>query len=221
MITCFINLLLCIGFLSASDPIVIDCLWNDWDSIPIAVIDEEGDYNGDDWAELKISNDHEFLFLKILLHSEETLLQNWNNFHLFIDADFDSLTGRPFRGVGAELEWHFGERAGQYFDIVGGSPVMMREGKVLKNDFPAITHIDGSARVQTVTDKVNESLYKLIKAFDKVSGFPVILNTSFNLPGEPIVESPTDALNSFSNGSLEYLCLGNYLVSRNSRSAKS
>ena len=115
MIACFISLLLCFGYLNASDPIVIDGLWNDWDSVPIAVMDEEGDYNGDDWAELKISNDNEFLFLKILLHSEETLLQNWNNFHLYIDADFDSLTGHPFRGLGAELEWHFGERAGQYF----------------------------------------------------------------------------------------------------------
>ena len=67
MITCFISLLLCIGFLNASDPIVIDGLWNDWDSVSIAVTDEEGDYNGDDWAELKISNDNEFLFLKILL----------------------------------------------------------------------------------------------------------------------------------------------------------
>ena len=122
---------------------------------------------------------------------------------------------RPYAPVVLE------ERAGQYFDIDGESPVMMREGKVLKNNFPAITHVDGSARVQTVTENENEPLYKLIKAFDKVSGFPIILNTSFNLPGEPIVESPTDALNSFSNGSLEYLCLGNYLVSRSSKSAKS
>ena len=67
MITYFISLLLCIGFLNASDPIVIDGLWNDWDSVSIAVTDEEGDYNGDDWAELKISNDNEFLFLKIFL----------------------------------------------------------------------------------------------------------------------------------------------------------
>ena len=141
MIACFISLLLFIGFLNASDPIVIDGLWDDWDSIPIAVIDEEGDYNGDDWAELKISNDNEFLFLKIQLHSEETLLQNWNNFHLYIDADFDSLTGHPFRGVGAELEWHFGERSGQYFvqdgviDI-GQNDITLRQAPtVTSNEF--------------------------------------------------------------------------------------
>ncbi|SVA09212.1 uncharacterized protein METZ01_LOCUS62066, partial [marine metagenome] len=148
MITCFISLLLCIGYLNASDPIVIDGLWNDWDSIPIAVIDEEGDYNGDDWAELKISNDNEFLFLKIQLHSEETLLQNWNNFHLYIDADFDSLTGHPFRGVGAELEWHFGDRSGQYFvqdgviDI-GQNDITLRQAPtVTSNEFEIAIALD-------------------------------------------------------------------------------
>ena len=104
--------------------------------------------------------------------------------------------------------------AKKYFDIDGISPVMMSGGKVLNKDIPAVTHIDGSARVQTLAKNDNEKLYKLISAFNKISGFPVILNTSFNLPGEPIVESPTDALNSFNNGALEYLCLGNYLISR-------
>ena len=103
----------------------------------------------------------------------------------------------------------------KYFDIDGISPVMMSGGKVLSNKFPAITHADGSARVQTLSKKDNEDFYRLIKSFYKLSGFPIILNTSFNLPGEPIVESPFDALNSFERGSLKYLCLGNYLVSRN------
>ena len=102
----------------------------------------------------------------------------------------------------------------QYFDIDGTSPVMMSGGKVLSKDLPSITHVDGSARIQTLTKKDNKNFYKLIQTFKKISGFPVILNTSFNLPGEPIVESPTDALNSFRNGALEYLCLGNYLVSK-------
>ena len=109
------------------------------------------------------------------------------------------------------------EHASQYFDIEGGSPVMMREGKVLIGNFPAITHRDGLARVQTVTKKEKERFYKLIQSFKKLSGVPIILNTSFNLPGEPIVESPIDALNSFSNGTLEYLCMGNYLLSRKNR----
>tara|TARA_B110000438_G_scaffold298082_1_gene345605 strand:- start:224 stop:1936 length:1713 start_codon:yes stop_codon:yes gene_type:complete len=137
MIARFISSLLCISYINASDAIVIDGLWNDWDSIPIAVMDEEGDYNGDDWAELKISNDDEFVFFKILLHSEETLLQNWNNFHLYIDADFDSLTGHPFRGLGAELEWHFGERSGQYF--VQDGIIDLRQNDITIRQAPTVT----------------------------------------------------------------------------------
>ena len=106
------------------------------------------------------------------------------------------------------------ECVSQYFDIGGESPVMMREAKVLSGDFPAITHVDGSARVQTVTKENNERFYKLIQSFKKVSGFPVILNTSFNLPGKPIVETPFDALNVFKGSAIEYLCIGNYLLSR-------
>ena len=115
---------------------------------------------------------------------------------------------RPYSPVVLE------EYAKQYFDIEGNSPVMMSGGKVLNSNFPAITHRDSSARVQTLSEKDNKVFYNLLKNFYKISGFPIILNTSFNLPGEPIVESPTDALNSFKNGALQYLCIGNYLVSR-------
>ena len=115
----FITLLLFITYLSAGHPIVIDGLWDDWQEVPVAITDPEGDYNYDDWAELKITNDDEFVFFKISLHSEETLLQNWNNFFLYIDADKDSLTGHPYRGLGAELVWHFGYRTGQYFEQDG------------------------------------------------------------------------------------------------------
>ena len=115
----FITQLLYITCLNAAHPIVIDGLWDDWQEVPVAVTDPEGDYNYDDWAELKITNDDEFLFFKIRLHSEETLLQDWNNFFLYIDADRDSLTGHPFRGLGAELAWHFGYRTGQYFEQDG------------------------------------------------------------------------------------------------------
>jgi carbamoyltransferase len=116
---------------------------------------------------------------------------------------------RPYSPVVLE------EYAKKFFDIEGNSPVMMSGGKVLSNNFPAITHRDNSARVQTLSEKNNKIFYRLIKSFYKISGYPIILNTSFNLPGEPIVENPTDALNSFTNGALQYLCIGNYLVTRN------
>ena len=102
----------------------------------------------------------------------------------------------------------------RYFVIKHNSPVMMSGGKVISEKLPAITHIDGSARIQTLKKSDNEELYKLILNFMEFSGHPVLLNTSFNQPGEPIVESPYDALNSFKNSSMDYLCLGNYLVSR-------
>jgi len=115
----YITLLLYLTCLRAAHPIVIDGLFDDWQEVPVTITDPEGDYNYDDWAELKITNDDDFIFFKISLHSEETLLQNWNNFYLYIDADRDSLTGHPFRGMGSELAWHFGYRTGQYFEQDG------------------------------------------------------------------------------------------------------
>ena len=115
----FITLLLYLTCLRAAHPIVIDGLFDDWQEVPVTITDPEGDYNYDDWAELKITNDDDFIFFKISLHSEETLLQNWNNFYLYIDADRDSLTGHPIRVLGVELAWHFGYRTGQYFEQDG------------------------------------------------------------------------------------------------------
>lgn len=115
---------------------------------------------------------------------------------------------RPYAPVVIE------ERAHEYFDMEGSSPVMMRNAKVLNGALPAITHCDGTARVQTVKKAHNPLLYDLLKAVEKKIGHPVLLNTSFNLPGEPIVESPSDALSSFSRGSLDCLFLGNILVQR-------
>jgi endonuclease/exonuclease/phosphatase family metal-dependent hydrolase len=115
----FITLLLYFTCLRAAHPIVIDGLFDDWQEVPVTIMDSEGDYNYDDWAELKITNDDDFIFFKISLHSEETLLQDWNNFFLYIDADRDSLTGHPYRGLGVELAWHFGNRTGQYFEQDG------------------------------------------------------------------------------------------------------
>ena len=106
------------------------------------------------------------------------------------------------------------EKVSEYFDIKDPSPVMMRSAKVLDKRLCAVTHVDGSARVQTINRKDNQKLHSLLLEFEKRTGYPVLLNTSFNLPGEPIVESPADALSCFSRGGLDYLCLGNVLVSR-------
>ena len=115
---------------------------------------------------------------------------------------------RPYAPVVIE------ERANQYFEMDSSSPVMMRNVKVLDKQLTAVTHIDGTARVQTVNKKENETLYLLLLEVEKSTGYPVLLNTSFNLPGEPIVETPLDALSSFSRGTLDYLFIENILISR-------
>ena len=83
-----------------------------------------------------------------------------------------------------------------------------------RNDLAAITHVDGSGRLHTVKKEHNEQFYRIIEEFEKLSNFPVIINTSFNINGEPIVLSPDDALNTFYNSGLEYLVLQNFLVKK-------
>ena len=77
---------------------------------------------------------------------------------------------------------------------------------------PAVTHADGTARVQTVRREQQPLYYDLIEAFGKLTGVPVLLNTSFNVRGEPIVCTPAEAFNSFSHTDMDYLVLGNALV---------
>ena len=105
------------------------------------------------------------------------------------------------------------ENCAEYFDIDGESPYMLLVADVKKPDvIPAITHVDGTARVQTVTREDNGVFYELIHAFNEITGIPVILNTSFNDAGEPIVETPEDALISFLRTDMDYIVLGDYLV---------
>ena len=77
---------------------------------------------------------------------------------------------------------------------------------------PAVTHIDGSGRLQTVGKETNPRFYKLIGEFDKITKIPLVLNTSFNLKGEAIVCTPTDAIRTFFSCGLDALVLGNYVV---------
>ncbi|HTL58893.1 MAG TPA: carbamoyltransferase C-terminal domain-containing protein [Candidatus Limnocylindrales bacterium] len=81
-----------------------------------------------------------------------------------------------------------------------------------RGKLPAITHVDGSARVQTVSAEDNPRLWQLLMAFETVTGLPMLLNTSFNVKGEPIVCTPQEALNTFMNAHLDLLVMGEYLV---------
>ena len=79
---------------------------------------------------------------------------------------------------------------------------------------PAVTHVDGTARVQTVFEQHSPLYYKLIKRFGQATGVPVVLNTSFNLRGEPIVNTPENAFSTFSRSEMDCLVLGNFLIEK-------
>lgn len=79
---------------------------------------------------------------------------------------------------------------------------------------PAITHVDGSARVQTVTETGNPRFWRLLNRFDRAAGLPVLLNTSFNLRGQPIIRTPAIALDTFLGSEIDALVLGDYLITR-------
>jgi carbamoyltransferase len=85
---------------------------------------------------------------------------------------------------------------------------------VVRSDVPAITHVDYSARLQTVNPTENDIYYETIKAFYQRTGCPVIINTSFNVRGEPIVCSPQDAYTCFMRTEMEYLIMGSFLLDK-------
>jgi len=114
------------------------------------------------------------------------------------------------------------EAASQYFEFEPNLRVGAPEYYMLavhpvraekKAVIPAITHADGSARVQIVTAASNPTFYALLKAFERRKGVPILMNTSFNLRGEPMVDSPRDAIRTFSISGIDYLVLGRTVVS--------
>lgn len=128
------------------------------------------------------------------------------------------------------------DRAADYFEIETESPYMLLVAQVRKDQrraveneselsgirklyavrsvIPAVTHVDYSARVQTVSEKTNPLYYKTIKKFDEKYGCPVIINTSFNVRGEPIVCTPKDAYLCFMRTNMDYLILGNFILDK-------
>jgi carbamoyltransferase len=85
---------------------------------------------------------------------------------------------------------------------------------IKRSEIPAVTHVDYSARIQTVTKNTNPRYYDLIFKFKKKTGCPLIVNTSFNVRGEPIVNTPTDAFNCFMGTELDYLVIGNCILDK-------
>jgi carbamoyltransferase len=109
------------------------------------------------------------------------------------------------------------ERAGEIFEGDEESPFMLLAKRVRpewRDKIPAIVHVDGTARVQTVRRDHNERLYALLKEFASITGVPVLLNTSFNVRGEPIVETPDDAIKCFLATGMDYLVLHDMLIAK-------
>jgi carbamoyltransferase len=128
------------------------------------------------------------------------------------------------------------ERASDYFELDGDSPYMLLVAPVqpsrckdvptqtdlpirdwvnqIRSDIPAITHVDNSARVQTVTPDTNERFYNIIKAFEARTGEGIVINTSFNVRGEPIVCTPEDAYRCFMRTEMDVLVLNSFVLTK-------
>jgi carbamoyltransferase len=103
----------------------------------------------------------------------------------------------------------------QYFKSEEDVPYMNQVVQVIsETPIPSVTHVDNSARIQTVTNEQNPLYYSLLKEFEKVSGTPILLNTSFNLRGQTMVNDPYIAVTTFKNCDMDYLVIGNYIVSK-------
>ncbi len=125
----------------------------------------------------------------------------------------------PFRPFAPSV---LAEQAGEFFvlpDAARHYPARFMLYVVdVKDDkralLPAITHVDGTGRLQTVREDVNARYYRLIEAFGQATGVPVVLNTSFNLKGEPIVNTPAEAFNTFSKSGMDVLVLGECVIEK-------
>ena len=107
------------------------------------------------------------------------------------------------------------EYASEYFDIDISSPYMLFVAPVKKPDkIPAVTHVDGTGRLQTVSKLSNPLYYDLITEFFKITDIPVIINTSMNVMGEPIVNTPEQAYQMIVKTDMDFIVMGNNIVSK-------
>jgi carbamoyltransferase len=126
------------------------------------------------------------------------------------------------------------ERVADYFELNADSPYMLFTAPVKKelqkplplgvpgmdllkserSTLPAITHVDYSARIQTVTPESNPLLYDLLSYFERATGCGVLVNTSFNVRGEPLVCTPDDAYRCFMNTEMDFLVMGSFVIER-------
>lgn len=142
---------------------------------------------------------------------------------ILADSTHEHAKDRVNRSVKFRENWRpfapavLAESAHEYFEGAREAPFMTMTFPVLahqRDRIPAVTHADNTARVQTVSHDSNPRFWRLIKEFEKRTGVPVILNTSFNLKGEPIVCTPKDAVRTFYSSGLDFLVLGDSLIAK-------
>jgi carbamoyltransferase len=122
----------------------------------------------------------------------------------------------PFRPFAPSI---LEERVGDYFEQTHPAPTMLMVYQIKperRAEIPAVTHVDGSGRLQTVSRKLNQRYYQLISDFAELTGVPVLLNTSFN-ENEPVVCTPQEAIDCFLKTRMDALYLGSYAVRRSDR----
>jgi carbamoyltransferase len=120
----------------------------------------------------------------------------------------------PFRPFAPSI---LNEYVHQYFVNATPTPFMEKVYPIIeekRHTIPAVTHVDGTGRLQTVTQDQNKKYWELIDEFRKLTGIPIVLNTSFNLKGEAIVCSPSDAIRTFFSSGLDALIVGSYLIEK-------
>ncbi len=115
----------------------------------------------------------------------------------------------PFRPFAPAV---LAEDAAQWFELPVASPYMLLVAPVRRSEIPAATHVDGSARPQTVDAETNPRFHALLSRFKELTGCPVLLNTSFNVRGEPMVNTPEDAFRCFMGSDIDLLAVGNCLL---------
>ncbi len=144
----------------------------------------------------------------ILYHTKDKSVNDWLNKRLkrtefmpFAPVTMEEYAGKCFKNLkGAEYSSRFMTITFECTDY-------------MKKTSPAVVHVDNTARPQVLREKDNKSYYKILREYYKLTGIPTLVNTSFNMHEEPIVCSPNDAVRAFLSSGIDYLAIGNFLVS--------
>lgn len=180
---------------AASRPITIDGLFDDWRDVP--ALEDQNEFISEDFFELKAANDDNFLFIYFSYHDNEHLLQNKNSARLFIDVDNNPGTGHPARRIGAELEWCFGCRSGNYYVFDGISQIYQNDIALRSAPTITSTRFELAIRLSSWPLNLNPARGDTIRFFlqnsqasdflpDDPGGFVYALDSTAVPPPQPI-----------------------------------